>query len=368
MRRKFLNLIFVICSLAFVPHLLVAASRIKDVAAFEGVRENQLSGLGFVVGLNGTGDRSQTFFSTQMLANMLERSGLTINPEQVRVKNVAAVMVTATLPPFARQGSRIDVTVSSIGDAGSIQGGVLIMTPLQAPDGQDYVVAQGQITIGGFSAGGSANRSQVNHQTVGRIPGGGTVERDVAVDLSGKSHLNLVLNQSDFTTASRAARAINESAGGDVAQAKDGRTIGIAVPPNYGNRIVEFMALVENARMDVDSVARVVLNEKTGTIVMGKDVRISEVSVIHGSLSIQVGTVYNVSQPGAFSKGQTTVVPETTLSVQEEKGRTATLREGASVEEVVRALNDIGAGPRDVIAIMQAIKAQGALQAELVII
>jgi len=188
------------------------------------------------------------------------------------------------------------------------------------------------------------------------------------VDLSGKSRLNLVLNQSDFTTASRAARAINESSGTNVANAKDGRTIEISVPPNYSGRIVEFMALVENARMDVDTAARVVLNEKTGTIVMGKEVRISEVFVIHGSLSIQVGTVFNVSQPEAFSKGQTTVVPETTLSVQEEKGRTATLREGASVEEVVRALNDIGAGPRDVIAIMQAIKAQGALQAELVII
>jgi len=368
MSRKFLNLIFVLCILGLESHLLAAASRIKDVASFEGVRENQLSGLGFVVGLNGTGDRSQTFFSTQMLANMLQRSGLTVAPEQIRVKNVAAVMVTATLPPFVRQGSRIDVTVSSIGDSQSIQGGVLIMAPLQAPDGQDYVVAQGQITIGGFSAGGGGNRSQVNHQTVGRIPGGGTVERDVAVDLSGKSRLNLVLNQSDFTTASRAARAINESSGTNVANAKDGRTIEISVPPNYSGRIVEFMALVENARMDVDTAARVVLNEKTGTIVMGKEVRISEVFVIHGSLSIQVGTVFNVSQPEAFSKGQTTVVPETTLSVQEEKGRTATLREGASVEEVVRALNDIGAGPRDVIAIMQAIKAQGALQAELVII
>jgi flagellar P-ring protein precursor FlgI len=261
------------------------------------------------------------------------------------------------------------VTVSSIGDAQSLQGGVLILTPLQAANGQVYATAQGQIILGGFSAGGSGNRVQMNHPTVGRIPNGGMVEQTVAVDLNGKAQLNLVLNRSDFTTATRAARAINETSGTGVASAIDGRTIAINVPTAYSNRIVEFMSMVENATMDIDAPARVILNEKTGTIVLGKEVKISEVSIIHGSLSLQVGTIFSVSQPEALSQGgQTTVVPDVRVSVQEEKGRTATLKESASVEEVVRALNAIGAGPRDVIAILQAIKAQGALQAELEII
>jgi flagellar P-ring protein precursor FlgI len=358
---------FLICAL-LLQSQVAGASRIKDVAAFEGVRDNQLVGYGLVVGLNGTGDRSQTFFSTQTLANMLERSGITILPEQVRVKNIAAVMVTATLPPFIRQGSRIDVTAASIGDAQSIQGGVLIMTPLKSAGNEVYVTAQGQVVLGGFSAGGNNNRVQLNHPTVGRIPNGGLVEREVPVDLKAKSRLNLVLHENDFTTASRAVRAIDETVGTSVASALDGRTIAIAVPANYSNKIVEFIALVENAKMDVDFPAKVVLNEKTGTIVMGKEVKISEVSIIHGSLSLQVGTIFNVSQPAPLSQGKTAVVPETTVAVQEEKGRTVTLRDGASVEEVVRALNAIGAGPRDIIAILQAIKAEGALHAELEII
>ncbi len=347
---------------------LTAASRIKDIAAFEGVRDNQLVGYGLVVGLNGTGDRNQTIFSTQTLANMLERNGVTIAGDKVRVKNIAAVLVTATMPPSIRQGSRIDVTVSSIGDAQSLQGGVLIMTPLFGANNQVYVTAQGAINLGGFSAGGSNNRVQTNHPTVGRIANGGLVEKDVLVDFTGKAQLNLVLNKNDFTTISRAVRAINESSGARVASALDGRTIQIQVPPDYSNRVIEFMAMIENAQMEVDSAAKVVMNEKTGTIILGKDVRIAEVSIIHGSLSLQVGTSLQVSQPAPFGQGETKVVPEQTLSVQEDKGRTALLREGASVEEVVRALNTIGAGPRDVIAILQAIKAQGALQAELEII
>ena len=366
MRRFWTTGIAALCVLTARP--LASATRIKDVAAFEGVRDNQLVGYGLVVGLNGTGDRNQTFFSTQTLANMLERSGITIFPDQVRVKNIAAVMVTATLPPFIRQGSRIDVTVGSIGDAQSIQGGLLIMTALRSADNVVYATAQGPLTIGGYSVGGAGNRVQSNHPTVGRIPNGALVERDVAVDLGHKSRLNLVLYSSDFTTASRAARAINELVGAKVAAAVDGRTIAVDVPADYGSRTVEFMALVENAKMDVDFPAKVVLNEKTGTVVMGKDVKVAEVSIIHGSLSLQIGTVFTVSQPQGFSQGQTRVVPEVTLNAQEDKGKTVTLREGASVEEVVKALSAIGAGPRDVIAILQAIKAQGALQAELEII
>jgi flagellar P-ring protein precursor FlgI len=368
MHRKWHYLFLALWLLGTLQLSSMAASRIKDIASFAGVRDNQLVGYGLLVGLNGTGDRSQTFFSTQTLANMLERSGITIIPDQVRVKNIAAVMVTATLPPFIRQGNRIDVTVSSIGDAQSIQGGVLIMTPLRAANSEVYVTAQGQVALGGFSAGGSNSRVQLNHPTVGRIPDGGLVEKDVAVDFTGRNQLNLVLFQSDFTTASRAVRAINESSGTNIASAVDGRTIAIKVPASYGDRVIEFMSMVENATMEVDNKARVVLNEKTGTIVLGKEVKIAEVSIIHGSLSLQVGTVFNISQPSPLSQGQTTVVPEKTVSAQEEKGRMVTLREGASVEEVVRALNEIGAGPRDIIAILQAIKAQGALQAELEII
>ena len=346
---------------------LEAASRIKDVAAFEGVRDNQLFGYGLVIGLNGTGDGTQTYFSTQTVANMLERSGVTIDPRRMRTKNVAAVMVTATLPPFARHGSHIDVVVSSLGDAKSLQGGVLIMTPLEAADSQVYAVAQGPIALGGFSAGGTGARAQTNHATVGRISNGGIVEREVAVNLSGRNRLNLVLNRNDFTSASRAVMAINDTLGFSAAEAVDGRTIAITVPQDYAHRLVDFMAVVENARVEIDNAARVVLNERTGTVVLGKDVRISEVTIIHGSLSLQVGTIFNVSQPNPFAQGETMIVPEETLNVVEDM-RTATIREWASVEEIVRALNDIGATPRDVIAILQAIRAQGALQAELEII
>ena len=355
--------------LSVAASLSQAASRIKDIASIEGIRDNKLTGVGLVVGLNGTGDRSQSVSATQALANLLERNGITVSPTAIRVKNIALVSVSATLPTSSRQGSRIDITVSSVNDASSIQGGVLLPTPLLALDGQEYAVAEGQIALGGFSAGGGGNRVQQNHPTVGRIPNGGTVERKVTVDMDGKSSLNLVLYQNDFTTASRAVKAVNSSAGSEIAHALDGRTIEIKVPTNYSNRIVEFIALIESATMEVDSLARVIINEKTGTIVLGKDVRISEVSIIHGSLSLQVGTIYKVSQPAPFSNsGETIVVPDTAVSVQEEKGKTVTLHNGASIEEVVKALNAIGAGPRDIIAILQAIKAQGALQADLEII
>jgi flagellar P-ring protein precursor FlgI len=351
-----------------IGQVAAADSRIKDIASFEGVRANQLVGYGLVVGLNGTGDRRQTYFSTQTLANMLERSGLTVSPEQIRVKNIAAVMVTAALPPFVRKGSQIDITVSSIGDSENIQGGVLIMTPLKAANGEIYVVAQGQLAMGGFGASGGGNRVQTGHPTVGRIPSGGLVEKEVPVDITGKTQLNLVLHESDFTSASRAVKVINDAVGRPVAAALDGRTIAIKIPEDYANRVVDFISVVENAKVDVDFPARVVVNERTGTIVLGKDVRIASVSIIHGNLSLQVGTNLEVSQPAPWSQGKTTVIPQTTLSAQEDKARGVTLRDGASVEEVVRALSSIGAAPRDIIAILQAIKASGALRAELEII
>ena len=357
----------VLISLLFTGSL-EAASRIKDVAAFEGVRDNQLFGYGLVIGLNGTGDGTQTYFSTQTVANMLERSGVTIDPRRMRTKNVAAVMVTATLPPFARQGSQIDVVVSSLGDAKSLQGGTLIMTPLQAADSQIYATAQGQVPLGGYSAGGAGARSITSHPTVGRISNGGLVEREVEVNITGRNRLNLVLNRNDFTSASRAERAINDIFGFDVAVAVDGRTIQLRVPSEYLDRPIDFMSAVENTRVEIDNSARVVMNERTGTIVLGKEVSVSGVSIMHGTLTLNVGTIFSVSQPNPFSQGETVVVPEDTISVVEEQARTATIPEGASVEEIVRALTDIGATPRDVIAILQAIKAQGALQADLEII
>jgi len=244
----------------------------------------------------------------------------------------------------------------------------LIMTPLLAADGQVYAVAQGQIALGGYSAGGGAARAQVNHTTSARIANGGLVEKEVEINLPSRRSLNLVLNRNDFTSASRAVEAINNVFGYDVANAVDGRTIAINVPSEYANRQVEFMAVVENVRVEMDNSARVVMSERTGTIVLGKEVRISEVSIMHGSLSLQVGTLFTASQPNPFSQGETVILPEEILTVVEEPARTATIREGASVEEIVRALTDIGATPRDVIAILQAIKAQGALAAELEII
>jgi flagellar P-ring protein precursor FlgI len=360
--------VLVIILVFLMEPMSMGSSRIKDIASFAGVRENQLVGYGLVVGLNGTGDSRQTFFSTQTLANMLERSGITISADQIRVKNIAAVMVTAILPPFIRSGSNIDVTVSSIGDAQSLQGGVLIMTPLKAANNEVYVSAQGQLALGGFSASAGANKVQTNHPTVGRIPNGGMVEKEVPVDLAGRTELTLILHDSDFTSASRAVKVINDAVGTAVAKAVDGRTISIKIPADYSQRVVDFMSMVENARMEVDFPARVVLNEKTGTIVLGKEVKISAVSIIHGSLSLQVGTTLEVSQPAPMGQGTTAVVPQTTVAVQEDKGHAVTLQEGASVEEIVRALNSIGASPRDIIAIFQAIKASGALQAELEIL
>ena len=347
-----------------------AASRVKDVATFEGVRDNQLFGQGVVVGLSGTGDGTQSIFPQQMMSNMLERGGLSIDAERMRgTKNIAAVMITATLPPFARQGSRIDVVVSSLGDARSLQGGTLVMTPLLAADGQVYAVAQGQIAIGGYSAAGAGGaRAQTSHPTTARISNGGIVENEVRVEISGRSHLNLVLHRNDFTSASRAMKAINELWGYDIAEAVDGRTVAVRIPPGYTTKVVEFMSIIENAQVEMDNTARVVLNERTGTVVLGKDVRVSGISIVHGGLSLQVGTSFTASQPNPLSLGETVLIPEETLSVVEEPTHTMRIREEANVEELVRALNDIGATPRDVIAILQSIKAQGGLQAELEII
>lgn len=344
---------------------LFSAARVKDVARIQGVRDNQLAGYGLVVGLNKTGDRRQTIFSTQTLLNMLERMGVTLATKDIRVENIAAVMVTADLSPFIRSGSRIDCTVSSIGDARSLQGGILLQTPLKAANGQVYAVAQGALGIAGYTGGSGFNKVQVNHPTVARISGGAIVEREVGSDLGAHEQLELVLNENDFTTASRLETGINQRLGPGVAKSLDGRSVNIKVPDSFKNRIVELIAELENIEIEADRKAKVILNERTGTVVIGKDVRIAAVAITQGSLSIQIGTNFNVSQPEGFSMGKTVVTPEQKVQVEEKQSPLVMLKDGASVDDLVKALNSLGATPRDLVAIFQSIKAAGALTAEL---
>ena len=356
------------CALALIMLLLpqfALGARIKDIAAFDGVRENQLIGYGLVVGLNGSGDTDQTKFPVQSLVGALERMGVTINRSEITVKNIAAVMVTAQLPPFAKQGNRLDVLVSSVGDSKSLAGGTLLMAPLKGADGQVYAVAQGAILTNSFSYGGQASSATKNHPTAGTVPGGALIERELPNVLAGKSVLKLNLHQSDFTTASRVATAINERFKGEVATLTDPGCVQIAVPDPYRNRIIEFVAVLERLEVNPDITARVVMNERTGTIVMGENVRISTVAVSHGNLTVVVKETPKVSQPAPLSNGVTTVVPRTNLKVAEEKVNLSLLREGANLGEVVRGLNTLGVTPRDLLGIMQAIKAAGALNAEL---
>ncbi|GAB4111744.1 MAG: flagellar basal body P-ring protein FlgI [Acidobacteriota bacterium] len=345
-----------------------APAKLKDVARIQGVRENQLMGYGLVVGLDGTGDSRQTYFTTQTLANLLNLEGIVVPPRSVQVSNTAAVMVTATLPPFARVGTKIDVTVASIGDAASLQGGILLMTPLKAANGEVYAVAQGPVSIGGFAVRTANSAVQKNQPTAGRVPEGALVEREVNFELQGRPLLRLVLHQDDFTTASRAATVINARLASGVARPLDSRTVEIAVPEQYRNQMVDFITMIENESLEVDRKTRVVLNEKTGTVVFGGDVRIAPVTIVHGSLTVQIGTQYAVSQPAPFGQGETVVVPQETVEVQEQQAQNVRIGEGSSIDEVVRALNSIGATPRDILAILQAIKAAGALQSELEII
>jgi flagellar P-ring protein precursor FlgI len=364
-----MNRIVIICALLLLPVTSAHAIRIKDIAAFEGVRSNQLVGYGLVVGLNGSGDSQQTKFPVQSIANMLERMGVTINRADITVKNVAAVMVTATLPPFAKQGNRMDVLVSSMGDATSISGGTLIMTPLKGGDNQVYAVAQGSVLTNSFAFGGQAASAQKNHPTAGQIPNGALVERELPNVLAGKSVLRLNLEQADFTTAARIASVINDKFGAPVATTVDPGTVSLKIPEEYAHRTVEFVAALETLEVRPDIPARVIVNERTGTIVMGENVRISTVAVSHGNLSLVIKETPQVSQPAPLSQtGSTVVVPRTELKVEEEKRRLTVLPEGASIGDVVRALNLLGVTPRDLIGIMQAIKAAGALQADLMII
>jgi len=341
---------------------------IRDVATVGGVRDNQLIGYGLVVGLKGTGDRQQTFFTVQTLASILARMGVQIPSASVRVNNVAAVFVTASLPPFARPGMHLDVMVSSSGDARSLEGGLLLLTPLYAADGQVFAAAQGPLVVGGYSAGTATNSKQVNHPTVGRVPGGALIERDSSLSLARLNQISLLLNDANFSTAEQVASAINRRSPSPIATAIDSRRIDVKVLSGADNAVPVLLAWVENLEVEVRRSAKVVVNERTGTVVLGKDVHLGAVSILHGNFSIEVTTALDVSQPPPLSHGQTEVVPQTKVSASEAPARNVELSEGASVEQLVTRLQAIGATARDVVSILQAIKAAGALEAELEVI
>lgn len=345
------------------------AVRIKDIATIKGVRSNQLVGYGLVVGLDGTGDGNKATFTTKSMVSMLEKMGVTVDADDIKVKNVAAVMVTADLPPFAKGGTRIDAIVSSIGDATNLQGGTLMLTPLRAGNGKVYAVAQGPVNTGGFAAGGNSSSIVKNFPTVGRLIGGVTVERDINSDFNSRTSLTLSLQRPDFTTATRMTDAINALFYDPIASASDAGTLELKVPTAYVGNLVELVAMIENLEVMPDIRAKVIINERTGTVVMGENVRISTIAIAHGNLSIVVKENYNVSQPRALSRtGETVVTPDTNLSVEEGKNQLVVLKGGASIGDVVNALNALGVSPRDLIAIFQAIKAAGALQADLEVI
>lgn len=341
--------------------------RVKDIAEIEGVRGNQLIGYGIVIGLNRTGDRvQQNLYARQTLQNLLERMGISTTVDSLKPENMATVLVTATLPPFARQGTKIDVTVSSIADARSLQGGVLVLSPLKGLDGQVYAMAQGAVSIGGIAAGDGGNSVEINHPTVGRVPNGAMVERTVNFDLASRNSLTLVLRQDDFTTAAHLNRVINEKFGAGTAHALDGRNVEVNVPAKLVGDSVTFIAELENLKLETDAVAKVIINERTGTIVMGRNVRLSSVAISQGGITVRIGTEYDVSQPSVLSRtGETVTVPRTTVDVKERKPESVVLPDGATVDEVVRGLRAVGVSARDIISILQAIKSAGALSADL---
>ncbi|MGA3048007.1 MAG: flagellar basal body P-ring protein FlgI [Terracidiphilus sp.] len=352
---------------------------VRDITTIEGVRDNMLVGYGLVVGLHGTGDTQQTIFTVQTLANAMQKMGVLISPSSAVVKNVAAVFVTASLPPFARPGAKLDVTVASVGDAHSLDGGVLLMSALRGPDGQVYAEAQGPLLLGGYSAGNGTNRKEVNASNVGTIPDGAIIERDTAVDLSGFKTVSLLLHNPDFTTATAIADAVNLEFHKPIASALDSRRVDISVAGASEQSVPQLIARLQNLTLKVHTPAKIVINERTGTIVMGGNVKLSPVSVIHGSLSIQVVTEYAVATPlnptaAGFGRGgppdrnnvaQPVLVPETTVNADEAPAQSMRLDEGANVDELVNGLHAIGTTARDVVAILQAIKAEGGMQADL---
>lgn len=341
------------------------AARLKDMASVKGVRSNQIIGYGLVVGLRGTGDKAGARFTTQSLRSLLSKMGIALDPAAIRIANVAAVMVTANLPAFARTGSEIDAVVSSIGDAQSLEGGMLLMTPLLGNDGEIYAIAQGPLAVGGFSVqGGGASVSQ-NHPTVGTLVGGATVEREIPFSLVGRQEFEISLHNPDFTTAQRTAARINEAFAPGVAAARDSGTLDLRVPEAFRNDVVGFLARVETLDVVPDKAARIILNERTGTIVMGDRVRVSTVAVSHGNLTVIVNRTNQVSQPAPFGQGETARVQNTEIEAFEEKSNLSVIEDTVTIGELVRALNAMGTTPTDLISIIQAIKASGALAADV---
>jgi flagellar P-ring protein precursor FlgI len=368
---KMIVVLFLVVASAIFLVPAADAARIKDIADIKGVRQNQLVGYGLVVGLEGTGDSDDSLFTIQSLASLLEKMGVTVLPEDIEdVENVAAVMVTADLPAFASLGSRIDVLVSSIGDAENLQGGTLLFTPLKGANGSVYAIAQGPVSTGGFAvSGNSGDQVQKNFPTVGRVVGGALVEQEIHSNFNQKDSLTLALHDPDFTTASRVAQAINRAFYSQLAQTENAGSIQVSVPENYLGNTVQFVTMIESLGVTPDMVSKVVVNERTGTVIMGENVRIATIAIAHGNLSIQIDESQNVSQPLPFSRGgQTVVTPESDIVVQEGKNPIFLVESGVSIGEVVKALNALGVSPRDLIAIFQALKAAGALQAELGII
>ena len=350
------------------------SARIKDLSSIEGVRSNQLIGFGLVIGLTKTGDSAvNVFFSIQAIASMLKKLGVTIPPArigQLQFKNVATVIVTAELPAFAKQGDNIDVTVSSLGDAKSLQGGTLLMTPLKGPDGSTYAVAQGPLSIGGFSVQGAARGVQKNHLTVGRISNGGQIEKEIKYDFNSKDQIVLALKKTDFTTASRISKAINNDMKDTIASIINGGSVQVKVPELYVDNTSGFVTRIENLDVTPDAEAKVIIDERTGTVVIGEDVKISSVAVAHGALFVNIKEEPVASQPPPLTpeNAETVILPRTRLAVGEGKDKLLIVPKGVSLGDVVKGLNSIGVTPRDLIAILQAIKASGALHAQLELI
>ena len=364
--EKFKVLLSILCLYC----LIVAQVRIKEIAQLQGVRQQQILGYGLVVGLDGTGDTRQSLMANQSVRNMLKHFGITMPERRMNVKNVAAVMVTATMSPFVKVGSRVDVVVSSLGDATSLEGGTLLLTPLVDSDGQVYAQAQGPVSIGGFNIrtiGGEKIRR--NYALVGRVPSGAVLEKEIRQNYTDGNTLAITLHNPDFTTADRVAKQINQKFGENIAVAKDAAQIAITVPDAYkaDGKIIEFVSTIESLGVAPDQVARVVLNERTGTIVVGQNVTISPVAISHGNLNVEISTMPIISQPAPFSRGQTVVVPQTQTNVETERGQVMVMENATNVQDVAKALNALGVTSRDIIAIFQALKEAGALKAELII-
>ena len=343
-----------------------ATSRIKDLANIEGVRQNQLVGYGLVVGLNGTGDTLNNIpFTKQSLQAMLERMGVNIRGATIRTGNVAAVMVTGNLPPFGTQGTRMDVTVSSLGDAKNLQGGTLLVTPLLGADGNVYAVAQGSVAIGGFQAEGEAAKIVRGVPTVGRIANGAIIEREIEFALNRLPNVRLALRNADFTTAKRIASAVNDYLGAKSAEPIDPSTVQLSIPPEFKGNVVAFLTEIEQLQVEPDLAAKIVIDERSGIIVMGRDVRVATVAVAQGNLTVTISESPQVSQPNPLSRGRTVVTPNSRVGVTEDGKKFALVKDGVSLQQLVDGLNGLGIGPRDLIGILQAIKAAGAIQADI---